>query len=798
MSLSSCIPGLVEAGKIRKADAANAEAAYARHYKRLLNDMSPEAAAAAASERALKELEHAAGLRRRQTMLQVAAQRRMAEEIEAGDMFRTPLAIVERVDAQRRAVLGRLHRQMSEILFRHRRNLIGEARDKTGLNDIGREAFGERTGNANAAELVEGWRGASELARSRFNRAGGNIGKREDWGLPQHHDTLKVRARPYEEWRADIMAGIDLGRMIDDATGQPFTPDGIEAALKDAWEAIRSDGWTRQAAGAQGGAKLANRRADHRFFVFRDFESWSRYQEKYGSGTIFDAMVGHLDAMARDIALMEVMGPNPAASLKWLQDGMKKKAAEAPDPSGDGMDRARTAELRLANLYGVVSGEAMSPVSEKWARRFGGVRAYLTSAFLGSASLSAVTDLGFQAVTRAYNGLPVVGMMRGYLRLLNPASAADRKVAVRLALVAEEAAKTAASLNRYVDGVHGPEIALRLADGVMRLSGLAPWTQAGRWAFGMETLGHLADQRGKGFADLDAPLSAMLARYGIDAAMWDTIRAAEPYRHKGAEFLDVDAIEDEKAGDALLRMVLTETDYAVPTATARARAVLSFGQQPGTLGGEAVRNGLLFKSFGVGVILTHGARMIEQKGWNRAKYFAGLTITTTLLGALALQLREIAQGRDAKDMEDPAFWGKAVFQGGGYGIFGDFIKSAEQENRFGGGIAETIAGPVVGAAADVARSTGKLVGDAVNPDKDANPGREALKAARRYVPGQSLFYARLAYERLVLDQLAEEIDPDYYDAWQRMEDRAAEQGQEYYWRPGEIAPDRLPQIGEQP
>ncbi|HEV2748575.1 MAG TPA: hypothetical protein VGW34_14930 [Allosphingosinicella sp.] len=801
MSLSACIAGLVAEGRIAKGQAAEAERAYAHHFNRLKPHMGMMAAAAEASEAALQELEYKAALRERQILLQVGVQKQIAAEVDAApDRNAAALAVVERVDAQRRAVLGRLHQRVEGVLARHSRNLAGAPRDKSGLNDLGRERFGEATGNLSAKELAAAFGEAAEYARLRFNRGGGAVGKREDWGLPQHHDTMKVRAVPYQQWRADLLPALALERMTDDATGQPFTPDSIEAALKNAYDAIRSDGWTRREAGGLGRGKLANSHSDHRFFVFRDFAAWNEYREKYGSGTLFDAMIGHLDGMARDIAMVEQMGPNPAATLKWLQDKVKKAAAEDPDPGGAGIDRARsTADVKLANLYAVVSGELNAPVSETWARRFGGVRSFLTSALLGSTTLVATpTDIGFGTITRAYNGLPVTRQLGSYLKLLNPLSRADRRVAVRLGLIAEEASKIAASLNRYIDGVHGPEVAMRLSDAVMRLSGLAPWTQAARWAFGMETLGHLADVRGTAWDGLESALRAMMERYGIDAPGWDAIRASEPYRHRGAEFLRPDDVADEALGDKMLRMVLTETDYAVPTATARARSVLSFGQRPGTLGGEIVRNGALFKSFGVSMILTHGARMMEQKGWNRAKYFAGLTVTTTLLGGLALQLTALAKGRDAQDMSDGWFWARAALKGGGYGIFGDFIGAGANENRFGGGFAETLAGPVVGAFADLARSGGKMIADARDPDKEVNAGKEVIKLAKRYVPGGTLWYARAAYERLVLDQLAEEIDPDYHDSWRRMEDRAAALGQEYYWRPGDLAPERPPRMAETP
>jgi hypothetical protein len=61
-------------------------------------------------------------------------------------------------------------------------------------------------------------------------------------------------------------------------------------------------------------------------------------------------------------------------------------------------------------------------------------------------------------------------------------------------------------------------------------------------------------------------------------------------------------------------------------------------------------------------------------------------------------------------------------------------------------------------------------------------------------PGSTLWYARLAFSRDVLDKLQAELDPDYYDSFDRMEKRAREDHTSYYWRPGQSRPDRAPDL----
>ncbi|MDP9413173.1 MAG: hypothetical protein M3Q08_03585 [Pseudomonadota bacterium] len=797
MSLGNCIPGLVAEGKLTKKQGERAQAAYDRHYKRISAEMGPIAAAAEASEVALRQLEFEARQAKRQAFLAVESQRRIGADMKSykgKSRAAAALALFDHdgkapylnVEAVRRTIVGRAHAKMAGILERHSRNLFGEVRDKSGLIDVVRELRGEKTGNASAREMAEAFRAATEELRLRFNAAGGAIGKLVDWA-PQSHDSLKVRAAGFDAWRAKIAPLLDRGRMIDDATGRPFDDETLNEVLREVFENIRTEGWANRAPGAAGGRKTANRRAEHRFLHFKDAAAWFDYDAEFGTGNVFDAMMGHVEGMARDIAHMEVLGPNPAATVRWLQDGLMKEAELDPDPKGALLDKARTGGLSIEKMYAVTSGALNAPVSTKWARRFGTVRSINVAQMLGTAAISAFTDIGFQGKTRGFNGLPLTGALTGYLKLLSPGSQADRRLAVRLGLIAEEASKLGSVQQRYLGESIGHEWSRRLADGVLRASGLSAWTQAGRWAFGMEFLGHLADEAGKGLDQLSKPLRDALERYGIDAAGWDAIRASTPYEHKGARFLRPEDVVDAKLADRLHAMVLTETDYAVPVASVRARAMMTFGR-PGTLAGELSRNMFLFKSFGVSMMLSHGARAMSLRPVNRAIYAVGGTIILTMLGAMAVQMKEIVKGRDPLPMEDApeikdgkfegGFWARALLQGGGFGIFGDFLAAGTSERT--GSLQEAILGPVVGTAADAFRYV--------------SGNMEEADVARRYTPGGTLWYGRLAYERLLIDELRAWTDENYYDSWARMEKRAEEQGQGLWWRPGEGAPDRAPEL----
>lgn len=798
MSLSTCVAGLLAEGRLAKGQAEEAERIYTRRFHALKGQMGMMAAAQAASEQTLAALRAQVTRRRYVAGLAVAKRQELASELGrwgggaaggpidpragpallAGD-DRAPYA---NVDGRMRAVRARAHGMIDGILARHSANLLGRVRDRAGLDDLVRELFSPgSTGNTAAREMADAWSQAAEMLRLRFNAAGGDIGKLENWGLPQFHDPELVRAAGYEAWRAEILPRLDRAKMIDETTGAPFADEDLETALEDVFQTVRSDGWSQREAGGVGQGALANRRGEGRFLVFRSADDWMAYADRFGAASPFDAMMGHIDGMARDVALLEVLGPNPDATLRWVKDTIAKQAATGMEPGNEGMQAAFRAGKKIDRLYTELTGAGHRPENRKLALTFSAVRSLQTAAKLGGALLSAVTDLGYGMTTRKLNGMPAAKMLPGYIKLFRPGSIEDQRLAVRLGLIADEWSNRTAAQGRYMGEELTGEVSRRLAEGVLRASGLMRWTQAGRWAHGMQVLGAITEERGKAFAELDPGFAGMFERHGIGAAEWDAIRATPLEEDRGVGWIKPANVADQALGDRLLAMLAREANFAVPTADLETRALINSVAPRGTWHGEVIKSAFLFKSFGISVLLQHGRRTMALTGANRLRYAAGLVISTTTMGALALILKDLAAGRDPREADNAGFWGQALIQGGGFGIFGDFLKSSQ--SRAGGGLAGALAGPVIGDIAALAAIPGA-----------SNPEGAALKFLRSQIPGGTLWYARTAFDRAIADQVQEEIDPHYRQSWRRMERWAEEQGTQYWWAPGETMPARAPDL----
>lgn len=804
MSISVCVAGLIAEGKIPQGQAAEADRLYARHLSGLEREMPMMAAAHLASERTIAALQAQLTRKKYLAALAVQSRQRILADItsydggvgggpagggglidpSAGPAFlaHSDRAKYSNVDGRSRAIRARAHATMNEVLARHSTNLLGQVRRPAELADLVRELFKPGSTKSLAArEMADAWRQTAEMLRQRFNAAGGDIGKLDDWGLPQYHDPRLVRQAGYDAWRAAIGDRLDRSRILDVETGRPLDDADFEAALRETFDRIRSDGWSKRDPGIQGQSILANRRAESRFLVFKSADDWMAYQSEFGAATAFDAMMGHIDGMARDTAMLEILGPNPGATVEWLKDTITKSAAEDLAPDSKAPDAAYKATRKIDRLVAEITGASQRPESRSLALGFSALRSFQTSVKLGGAFLSAVTDLAFGASTRAFNGMPAARMLGDYVKLFKPGSIEDQKLAVRLGLIAEDWSQRTAAQGRYLGEELTGEVSRRLAEGVLRVSGLMRWTRAGRWAHGMQLMGAITDARGKALGDLDAGFQRMLDRYGIGEAEWDSIRATPVEMDRGVEWIFPTNVEDRDLGDRLMEMAAREADMAVPTPDVATRALINSVAPRGTWHGELIKSAFLFKSFGISMLLQHGARSMALAGAQRLRYAGGLVIGTTAMGALSLWLNDLKSGRDPRAADNPGFWLQALIQGGGFGIFGDFVKSAE--SRAGGGIAGTLAGPLASDAEGLA-----------NIYRSKNHTGAALKFARSQVPGSTLWYLRTAFDRAVADQIQEEIDPQYRQSWRRVEKWADEQGTDYWWAPGEAAPERAPDL----
>lgn len=825
MALTDCLATALEGGEISKADHDRIAREFerARGRAKLSSEVSADAEAKAQVLALLKaETAH----KKHKAKLALSSIKRLAADLGAHrnargapDIGQAALFLLEHngeakfadVAGRQGTIVGEAHAMMGALIERFRRSkLAGDKlrKNRAQLPNVVRELFGEETGDAAAKMYAETWSQTAEWLRQRFNAAGGAIGKLEDWGLPQRHDGAALRARGLETWKADIRPLLATDRMMHPLTGTPVAAGELDGILDEIWTGIVTDGWdTREPVRqAFGKGALANQRAEHRFLVFKDGDSWLKYQADYGGGSDpFAAMMGHINMMARDIAAMEVLGPNPQATIEWLKQTVTKHAqltaagqpSSFPGTPGGAPDRARRVNARIDAVWGSIRGYLSTPVSGRMSTFFSATRNIITSSVMGAASLTAITDLGTQRITRAFSGIGG-SVTRDYIRALTPAGRQD---AVSAGLIMDSAMHVFHTQARYIGTLDGSGITGFLADRVLTLSGLTPFTQAGKHAFGLAFFHEAARAAGRNWDQLHPAMRSTFERYGIAAGDWAKIRTARI--HKGQTGLtllrpaEVGKIDPKLAGK-WLGMVQRESEYAVPTGGHRSRTLLLDQNQPGTIPGELLRSFAQFKSFGVVYAMLHGARIhrlaVGGEQGKAAAYAGGLLLSSLALGGLALQLKQVASGKDPRPMNTPEFWAASFLQGGGIGLFGDFFFS--DLNRYGGGIATSIGGPTAERIGSFANLTVGNLWELMVDGEAHNFGREVIQFARGNVPGGNIWYLRQAWEHMVLDQLQHLVDPAANKSFKtKQQNLKRDYGQGFWWKPGQALPDRAPDLG---
>ncbi len=808
VNMNDCLQVAIDNGEIDPRRGKDSQAAYNQLVDRYKTSMPLHVAEAAAAADLKVAVRRMTNSRAHAVIEQLKTAQRNNAIYGAPDA--TPNLLIrnlERTRFERDGIMKQIHGDIAEFLRENARDLKGDPRNKVLLGDVVRELHGEKTGNAHAAQMAQAIQRAQTRLRTLFNAHGGDIGELADFGMPHVHDVSKLRKAGFDTWRDDVFDKIDWNRITDNTTGKPFALGGrpnraaADRFLKDVYDGITTRGWNRREASfSPGGKALYNQRADARVLHFKNADMWMQYNEHFGGTNPFDSIVSHLDGMARDIALMRNFGPNPQAGLDHALQVLEKSANLALD---DKMAAKLAAKSKLAKaMLGQMDGSGNVPANHAWAAFFAGTRQMLTAAQLGSATLSAVTDLATVRMAAKAVGMNPNNTISRATKLI--ASKASRQEAAAMGYVADTLADAGSASARYLGDVWSPEITERFSNFVMKASGLSHWTDMNRIAFQMEFGAHLAQQVGKKFDDMDPLIRKALEMGGITADDWAKIAdpAALFIAPNGARFiatkhwLETTSLPRAEAEGLAIRLQSVfeeQMEFAIPSVSLEGRAKFIGDSAPGTIGGELLRSSAMYKNYAISLTLNQYRRIMAlETKTARAVYAAQLVGGMTIMGAFAVQLKELSKGRDPRSMDDVGFWGAAMAQGGGIGIFGDFFKS--ETSRSGGGLAETLAGPVVGLAGDATRLVASNATRAFE-GKDTFIGRDITNLARRYTPGTSLWYARTPLDRLTWDQMQRFLDPDAEKQFRRAEKRQQrEYGNASWWAKGQALPRRAPDL----
>lgn len=624
----------------------------------------------------------------------------------------------------------------------------------------------------------------------------------------QSHDASKLRKAGFESWRDFIIDMLDQERtfasMGDEQTVDNFLRGAYDGLVSGLHKRVQGEGefeFVGKAIGFHGPSALAKKVSQHRVLHFKDADSWLKYNEVFGTHNLRETVIGSLEHGGRSVALMEGFGPNPLMAF----DNIVRKLKLANQNNLDNLKSLSSQHLQ--NLFKELDGTTHIPGDVTGAKISAGIRSIQNMAKLGGAVISSISDIPFQAAELRYQGHNIFSAYgEAFTNLFRGRGNSEQKDIARMIGVGLEGIM-GDILSRFTVQDSIPGMAAKLQQRFFKLNGMSWWNDAHKTGIGLVMANHLAENAHLEYGALDKDITKVFRMYDINDREWNVFRNSGHMNAGDNRYLTPDAIGNmnndtfkqlyggidkytDKQVDKLKHELETtwrtyfidRADFAVPHPGAVERSYMTMGTQPGTVLGEAIRFIMQFKSFplaalrkGVGrELFGDGAETIGQallKGKGDMLGLTHLVAASTVFGYLAMASKDLLKGREPRSLDDPKTWMAACAQGGGFGIYGDFLFG--EMSRYGRTFLSSMAGPTFGQIDDIAEIYTRV--------REGNdPSAQAVRLAINNTPFINLFYTRGALDYLILYQLQEMVNPGYLH---RMEARIERENDQHFYLP---------------
>ena len=661
------------------------------------------------------------------------------------------------------------------------------------------------TKDANAKKIAEIVRKHQKRLLDRKNRAGANITELENYVVRQMHDPLlmignfKEVEASKKEWVEFIKPLLNKEKTFDSKpigkTENEYLEDiytNLITGNHNKTSDLNSvDGTKYFADGFSGPKNLAKSMSQSRVLHFKDGASSYKYTQKYARMSFSEGVISGFTHDAQSIALLETFGTNP----KNMFDKIINDVRDTKDITILRKFNERSLRNQFAELDGTTRQKGISRnflgMDVSIAGIGAGWRMLQNMAKLGFATISSFSDIATKAAFINANTERGVfaSYGRAFVDVLEGFQGAKRKELGYLLGVGVE---------NFLNDVHarfgandsGPGKMAKAHQLFFKLNGMQWWNNSQKTGIARMLASDLAVYSNRSFDKVPPKTQRLLGLYDIDGDDWKVFSELVEKAQDGRDYVIPDKVDElsNDVVDTLIRnkegtLNITDklrqdfrdkfrtkismyyadsADVAIPTPGARERAIMNQGHPRGTVMGEAIRMIMQLKGFPITYI---------TKGLSRQKATAGyygvakMMVGSTVMGYLSIALKDVLKGREPRDvfLGDGEFNTKllkqAFLQGGGAGIYGDFIFN--EYNRYGRSFQETLLGPTAGALDDVAKMLGKL-------SEGDIPTQKALSFAMQNTPYINLFYTKLALDYLFLHDLQELSKPGFL---RKMENR---------------------------
>lgn len=672
------------------------------------------------------------------------------------------------------------------------------------------------SGDAVAKQAGEILSRYSDELRQRANLAGAKIGKLEGH-VPRTHDVEKMIGKE-TEWVNFMVENLDPER-----TFVGLNEAGKRQALRETFRSLITG---EHGKGPEVDTveplrrvprNIAKKMGESRSLHFKSPEMEVAYLKQFGQGeNILESMAMHYEGMARSIALMERLGPNPESTIAFMVDKLRKDIDDRVVFKD--LDDTKTVEMLndLGNVndlknrdseVGHAMMQALGEVSSYggWFKRGSQIiRGINSLSKLGSALLSQPTDF-----VHALNE-------RRILSNKNEAALWVDLFKDYFASPDKELQEVMDHLGIFVDSINyknfnkfdGDNINNKLGranDWMFRWSGQNWHVKHSKQAAGISLAREMGSNISKSWNDIHPGLRETLTQYGsFNEKKWEMLKKSAPlevdgktYYHPGMidqipdeafvefipsdlqarpqDFIDGDATpevkswEDRRSAEIkrerfklemdLKTFFVEESRNAAPEPDAKVRRQMAFGTRAGTKTNEAIKLLTQFKTF---AFVNYDRSIKGKRMMKDANDYGGLAhhaVATLALGYVSTVLKDLAKGLVPADPSEGKTWMRAAFQSGGLGIMGDFVQ-AGISSRSGADALTTLMGPTFSTIGTATNLVGKTVrGDALEDGSKLTSQYIDFARSMAPAPFSSLWYTRAAMDHLVWQNLKETLEP---------------------------------------
>ena len=665
--------------------------------------------------------------------------------------------------------------------------------------EIMQEMVGITTGVKQAKDIAMILKKYQNSWRNRLNDLGANIGLLDDWITRTTHNTekmanaskiSKIIGDNRTAWVEFIKGRLDIPRTFANVSD----PAQIDNILGDIYNSIMSGDHLKHGGtnSVYGTRNVTNRLNASRVLHFKDVQARQEYNVAFGEPSLKESVMGVLSNSARNIAIMQELGTNPKDTLNKILALLRKKYKD--------QDSKITRQLNLKtfeNQFKEIDGSINGIGNQTLATISMGVRTLQNTGKLGLATITSFGDLAQYMGTTSFQGR---GLFSGLFEALNGLFKTNDRAAM------EVLQTTSNSIHSFMGNKYGAANDTwgtmgKIQNTFFKWNTLNGWISSLKSSMAVGLSRHYGMQTELKFSDLSVRERNFLTLYGIDDGKWNMLRSIKTLDVEGKRYMTAEGVNElsdnvinayvgKKLSQREIRnfkqdleitwrnVLVDQTMHGTPEPDAAVRAITNQGLEKGTPMGETIRFVMQFKSFPISIWKKIIGRELYSYGPDDSRLakvsgLASLLMLSTFWGYIAMSVKDMIKGRSPRDPNKKSTLVQAFAQGGGAGIYGDFLIN-ELQNEYGNGIFETALGPT---ASDI-----KKIFDIVQSMNDPKKaGKKFVQLAEGNVPFLNLYYTKTAYDYLIGYQVKEYLDPGFF---RRMRDKHEQQrGQSYYLKP---------------